>query len=195
MRRSDGADAVTTNHLVWVDLETTGLDPDMDDILEVGACLTTPELKKIDEFTAVVEPYPETYRRMMADPVVVNMHEASGLLADLQSAARRIGEVDEAIVQWLEAQGVNARQVVLAGSGVASFDRPFIAAHMPELAGMLNRQILDVAVVRHAWKMWAAAEPVSDAHRHKTHRALDDVRAHLEEARSFRTRWREPSDG
>jgi oligoribonuclease len=182
-----------TDILLWLDLETTGTDEAKDSIIEIAVIPTTPDLDQVGEWTAT----DEGLGRLLRTPVVRAMHEANGLLAELLEEGDRhhtIGAVDHQLDTWLVDQGdyLGVNSWILAGSGVGHFDRRFIKAQMPKLDRRLRHWCIDVGVVRRAYSMWTDTAEVHPGHvPGKTHRALDDVRFHLEEARMWRRMWRE----
>ncbi len=182
------------NPLLWLDLETTGTDETKDSIIEVGVIATTADtLDEIGEWTAIVRPTDEAFGRLLRTPVVRDMHTANGLLQLLDDDVERhhtIGAVDHQVTAWLA--DIAPGQWVLAGSGVGHFDRRFIKAQMPKLDRLLKHWCIDVGVVRRAYAMWTDTVEVRPEHvPGKTHRALDDARFHLEEARMWRRMWNE----
>lgn len=179
-----------TELLLWLDLETTGLDPELDEIVEVGAILTTTGLAGLGSYRALVQPSIPATIRMMADPAVREMHEASGLLANLAnpttllfpvgSAERRLrGLIDQ------HAEEPNDR-VILAGCNIDAFDRRFLERQMPGLAERLHYHGLDIGPWREASRWWGDGTLRMESKR--AHRALDDALAALEVARSVRAR-------
>lgn len=181
---------MTDDLLLWLDLETTGSSVDLDSIIEVGAVLTTTDLDEIAEFSMVIDPSDEALGRMLRNPAVKAMHEANGLLAEvLEGTRRRPHHAAKALLAWLENNGAREGRTVLAGSGVAHFDRRFIDRYMPQVSHFLRYWVIDIGVIRRAHGMWVGTE-VSTANTSKTHRSVDDVRCHLAEAQAFRDLWR-----
>lgn len=186
-----------TNHqddmLVFVDLETTGLDPDLDEIIEIAAILTTTDLAVIGMFESTVQPSAEGLGRLLLNPVVYAMHTENGLLDTLaEDHIPPIEEVARVFLEWLDTgpQPEGEGRLVLAGSGVASFDRKFLARYMPEVTDRLRYWSIDVGVIRRAHQMWSPhPAPGPGLNELKTHRAMDDVRLHLAEARAYRDYW------
>ncbi len=174
--------------LLWLDLETTGSDEAKDGIIEVGCILSTTDLTPIAEYSRVVQPEPEAYGRMMLNPVVREMHEANGLLAEIQTADQRIHLITNSLIAWATYNGAMQGRLVLAGSGVAHFDRRFIKKYMPQLDNFMRYWSIDIGVVRRSHDLWVGTK-VSTANDGKTHRALDDARCHLAEAQAFRNLW------
>jgi oligoribonuclease (3'-5' exoribonuclease) len=125
------------------------------------------------------------------------MHTPNGLLDEIDGG-RSIAVVEYDLLLWLCSLGVptpiwghdvrTAPKLTLAGSGVGHFDLPAIREYMPKLAKRLNYYVIDVGTIRRAHDMWVGT-PVSVANDAKTHRAIDDVRCHLEEANAFADLW------
>lgn len=170
-----------SDYLLWVDLETTGLDPERCAVLEVAAYLTNHHLSIIDASRTVIECHPEVLYRMT--PFVREMHTSNGLLAEVAYSATTLEDEENYLLDMLDRHDVD--KATLAGSGVAAFDMAVIRAQMPTLASRLNYWTVDVGVLRRTWRMWTGSD-LTDANTAKTHRAKDDLDCHLAEARAFR---------
>ena len=182
-------ETVPTEHLLWLDLETTGSDESKDCIIEVGAILTTEDLHIIAELQWVLSPTDEALGRLLRNDVVREMHTANGLLDHvLAGAGMKPHQAAKDMLTWLEINGAKQGHVALAGSGVAHFDRRFLDRYMPQVSRFLRYWVIDIGVIRRAHGMWVGTE-VSAANDAKTHRALDDARCHLAEALAFRDLW------
>lgn len=181
--------------LLWMDLETTGSDEGKDCIIEVGAVVTSTDLTQLSpDLSWAVEPTDRGLGRLLRNPVVRKMHQENGLLDDIyrgfedtEHRLPRIHVVEDYLLKELSIY--QPKTVMLAGSGVGHFDRRFIKAEMPQLNNFLHYACLDVGVVRRMFEMWqpnggllALAE---SCQRRKTHRALDDIQAHVSEARIY----------
>ena len=66
-----------------MDLEMTGLDPDVDVIVEIASLVTDDDLNIVAEGPDLVIHAPEAALAAM-DPVVVAMHTESGLLSAIR---------------------------------------------------------------------------------------------------------------
>jgi oligoribonuclease (3'-5' exoribonuclease) len=133
--------------------------------------------------------------RLLAADALVRMHTANGLLAELGVTDRPtetfpgtvlpVADVERQVIGLLDQYGIGKNLLHLAGSGVAAFDRPFLARHMPKLHALLHYAPIDVGVLRRTWQMWTGSDLVT-VNQDKTHRAMDDARCHLAEAVAFR---------
>lgn len=181
--------------LLWCDLETTGTNEEVDEIIEIGAVVTDFELRQIgDSFTKVIQPTPAALGRLMYEDAVREMHLANGLLHDIvDQKGTALWKAEEAMIKWLQGvvnrgrtRGpVNKFRFMLAGSGVGHFDKRFIKEWMPQVDQLLTFPLLDVGMVRRFLRV-AGVEPSHQPNDSKDHRALADVRLHLEEARMYR---------
>lgn len=176
-------------HYLWLDLETTGLDPYTDTILEVGLTVTDDKLdEKIGGRRYLLAPSDSTWIHRLPDEVLV-MHLKSGLVRDLDDPHHNFQyhsllQVERNVLGLIE-PWLEEGKIVLAGSGVGTFDLAFIKEQMPELAQRLTYWVMDVGVMRRFLRDFCRVEipdqgPVE-------HRALSDVYHHLAEARAFRT--------
>lgn len=177
------------DRVLWIDLETTGTDENRDAVLEIGAVLTEgPELKEVSSFEAVVRPSnPETMKvRMMQTPkaVVWLMHQDNQLWGEVVKRGEGIEEAESRMVEWMDSLKLSGR-VPLGGSGVSHFDRRFIRAKMSLLDARLTYWAYDVGAVRRFLRDFAGVK-VKELGGDKPHRALADIRLHVEEARQFR---------
>lgn len=178
--------------LLWLDLETTDTDETRDGICEVGAVLTDQNLVEWASFQSLCHPGDEGFGRLLGNPVVRAMHAKSGLLDELLLAPADLPkphEVARSLLAWATDHGAEASRTVLCGSGVCHFDRRFLRRWMPQVEQFFRYWPIDVGVIRRTHHMWTGTG--SPSHNElKTHRALDDARCHLAEARAFRDLWR-----
>lgn len=66
-------------HFAFIDVETTGLNPVLDSIVEIGCVITDFDLKPVGEpFHAIIGTHPDEWM----DPVAKEMHVASGLYGE-----------------------------------------------------------------------------------------------------------------
>jgi oligoribonuclease len=183
------------NDLLWVDLETTGSDETRgDEILEIACIVTDKDLNEVKgEWQSLVRPSLIGQKRLVENDFVRKMHMENGLLAELTGETPDISGVDYRLAEWLDKnfhRSLPIKKFTLAGSGVAHFDSRFIRGYMPRLSAQLNYFTIDVGVIRRSWREWVGTE-VSNANEGKTHRAMDDIRCHLEEARAFQKYWQD----
>lgn len=151
--------------LVWIDLETTGLCPQEDCILEAGMIITTDDLSaEVFQKSWVVKP-----KKDLSDlhDQVRRMHEASGLLAEVDSGFEP-GFVAVEMAFAIEDHG--AKGEPLCGSSV-HFDRNFLRVHMPAVWRRLHYRNIDVSTLWELGKRWGYDVRSPE----KAHRTLADL--------------------
>lgn len=182
-------DVVAKAHeFLWLDLETTGLDPAHGLVLEFAAVLC--EDSRGDDFavtaqyTGVIHHHADRIKCVRPDARVIQMHEDNGLWADVEDGGADRTEVDAFLAQLASSlSGGRKHWVRLAGSSV-HFDLAWCRVHFPEFSEYLSHRVFDVTTLRAAVDAWSPTPvewPVRNAHR-----ACADVLASINEARVAR---------
>ncbi len=177
-------------NFLWVDTETFGLDFENDPIIEVGLCLTAPDLTVIDQAAWRIWSHRHERRLEAMEPgdFVFEMHTASGLF----EAARTLGQystprqAEESITYWLQEKGVTKAHP-MCGSSV-QFDRQMLAAQMPQVESVFSYRNIDISTLKELCRrvnpeMYAGLE--EDVVPAKRHRALPDLKDTIAEARWY----------
>lgn len=190
--------------IIFIDLETTGLDPRSCSVLELAAVALDDDLKEVGCFETLVRPV--TDGGEMA-PVVVEMHTKSGLLAQifkgsdgkvdgpitwetLEGPPRRF-EAERAVLAWLDAilpPDTASKKPPLGGSSV-HFDRSFLKEHMPDLERRFAYRNVDVSTFLECANRWSPelARAGIDPNGPKTpHRAMPDIRFSIDRLRAYK---------
>ena len=163
-----------------LDLETTGLDPERDEVLEVGWAVLDHRLDQLTPVRSMVLRLTgRGEARLEGNPVAADMHTENGLLAAARRSTRSTLDASHAIVSTLIATGAldrlgqsAAAPIILFGSSV-HFDRRFLDEHLPSIARHLHYRIFDVSTVI-AFMGAADADP-TDYTTRGAHRAADDI--------------------
>lgn len=174
--------------LLWLDLETTGLDPHHPDVdcrdvlLEVAAIGTDPDLREVTEpFHRVVLYSPAQAQRLrthVADDYVRAMHDTSGLW-DLLVGGTDLDQIDTDLVDFIDSFAPGKRAARIAGNSVSSLDVPFSQVYLPRAASKLHYRVLDVSSISYAATIFGITSETFS--KKKTHRALDDIRESIAE--------------
>jgi len=170
--------------IVWIDLETTGLNPRKDSLLEVAVLVTDDELNRLGSYEAVIATPKRKLKRL--DDYVRSMHSKSGLLDDLPTSTITLSQAEAEITALLDDLGC-VEKVILGGNSV-HFDRGFLDVTMPNLMKRFSHQHLDVSAIGLVVKRWH--KEVYDLLRKERgeveHRAKDDINACVATLRRYR---------
>lgn len=184
--------SLTIVRSLMLDLETTGLDTDLDEIVEVGVIGVNSELEELFRGSWLTRPSAAGMAQMYSDKWIRETDTANGIFADLKAAQAAgpdtllsVASIETEIMALLSAHGARPGKVMLAGAGVAEFDKPILRRLMPSLMGFLYFRTSDVGYLRREF-LEATGHRLTEVDSTKTHRSLDDAEAHLTERRAFR---------
>lgn len=162
---------------LWLDLETTGLDEDTCQIIEVAAIVTGPAFEPLEEYTAVVNPGAVSYEKG-----AIGFHKSSGLYNEVKDGIS-LAEAEADLLQLMYRYEKNKRRIKLAGNSV-HFDRRFLKKYMPAVVDHLSNRHLDVSAVGVLMRSLYGDQAEFKAHR--PHRALPDLHRSLAELSFYR---------
>ncbi|MBK9976187.1 MAG: oligoribonuclease [Planctomycetes bacterium] len=166
--------------LVWIDLEMTGLNPDVDVILEVACIITGPDLKPRAETEAVIAAPADALNRM--SDFVRDMHTKNGLLARVAKATVTVQQAEQQVLALVQSTANKAR--VLAGNSIHQ-DRRFLYRYMSTLESYLFYRQVDVSTPKVLREAWYPATPKFDKPG-KDHTALADIKDSIAELAYYR---------
>ncbi|MBT5815880.1 MAG: oligoribonuclease [Opitutales bacterium] len=161
----------------WIDLEMTGLDPNVDRILEAGIIVTDKFLEPVFEWeTAVTQP----------SQVLENMndwckhhHAKSGLIDRIPKGISE-DELDERLAEIILTHFKKKNPVVICGNSISQ-DRKFIDQYLPKFSERLHYRMLDVSSFKIVYREMLGR----DFKKQNTHRALEDIKESIAELKYY----------
>ncbi len=171
----------TTDLLVWIDLEMTGLNPDLHVILEIASIITDSQLNIIAEGPDIVIHYPEEALRSM-DTWSREQHSNSGLLQKVMASEIDCHEAERMTLQFISTHCKMGRSP-LCGNSVWQ-DRRFLVKHMPLLNRYLHYRNIDVSTLKELVRRWYPDLPPFE--KQKQHLALSDIKESIKELKYYR---------
>lgn len=168
-------------HLIWIDLEMTGLDPDRHVIVEIASVVTDNQLNVVAEGPYLVIHYPEDILSNM-EPWSLEHHRASGLLDRIRSSSCTCRQAEEETLQFLS-RFCEKGESPLCGNSIGQ-DRRFLFRHMPRLEAFFHYRNIDVSSVKELVKRWYPSLPPFK--KEKSHLAPNDIRESISELIYYR---------
>ncbi len=174
--------------LVWMDLEMTGLDPELDTIIEIATIITDNALNIIAEGPNLVIHEPASRYQQM-DAWNQAQHKKSGLWEKVISSSISLSEAEQQTLEFLK-KYVSPKSSPLAGNSVWQ-DRRFLLKYMPTLEAHLHYRLVDVSAIKELASRWY---PEKSFKKNKNlHRALDDIKESIEELKFYKENFFIPS--
>jgi oligoribonuclease len=176
--------AGSSDLLVWMDMEMTGLDPQKERIIEVATIITDGNLTEIEAGPDLVIHQPDEVLEAM-DAWNKTHHGGSGLIDRVKASELTDAAAEEQILAFIDKHASPKDRPVLAGNSIHQ-DRRFIRRYMPRLDARLHYRMVDVSTIKELARRWFASIVAKSPVKKDTHRALDDIRDSIDELRFYR---------
>lgn len=189
---------MTAGCWIFLDLETTGLDPSDGELLEIGLVAVNPRLEEVAHWSSPIKPvHGDWLAKLSANAYVKEMHQNSGLLGELLGPRSHLQFQAGGLPTLAEAEtvacafvdqfgaGVDAKGrplTIMAGANISSFDRQWLKAKMPALEARFHYRSADTNFTFLAEQFLTGGPTEKGETRH---RALDDARQSVESVRKF----------
>jgi oligoribonuclease len=174
--------ARSDQNLVWLDCEMTGLDPEVDRLIEIAVIVTGPNLEpRIEGPVFAIHQSDEQLDKM--DAWNKGTHGKSGLIDKVKASTVTEAQAEQEILDFI------ARYVPRDGSPMCgnsiSQDRRFLVKYMPKLEAFFHYRNLDVSTLKELAKRWRPQVYTSFKKR-QLHTALADVHESIDELAHYR---------
>jgi oligoribonuclease len=172
----------SSDHLIWIDLEMTGLKPESDAIIEIATVVTDRNLEVIAEGPNLAIHQPDEVLAAM-DEWNTKQHGASGLTARVRASAITMAMAEQRTLAFLTplvAPGASP----MCGNSICQ-DRRFLARQMPQLERFFHYRNLDVSTLKELARRWAPSVAESFS-KNGAHLALADIQESIRELRHYR---------
>ena len=177
----------STDPLVFIDCEMTGLDPEKETIMSIACFITDAQLKLQDEqgWESIIHHEKSTLDRM--DEWCTKTHGASGLTAACIASTTTSEQAAEGLLEYIKKYVREGRRGLLAGNSVHC-DKAFLSkAPYNRITDYLSYRILDVSSLKEAARRWAPEEVLLAVPSKKLlHQAREDILESIEEAKYYR---------
>lgn len=174
-------------NLLWVDIETTGLEPEEHLPLEIAMAVTDKDLNVLYEAEYVINQ--QIVLNDLSD-WVIETHSKNGLLAEVVKSGWTVEKVDRELNRAMLRSDlwpsflVGDEKPPLCGSTV-SFDRGWLKAWFPEFYKQIHYRNIDVSSLKELMKRWQPEDVISRKET-SVHRAMPDLYDSIEELGVYR---------
>jgi oligoribonuclease len=174
--------ALNPTHLLWLDMEMTGLSPDSDRIIELAIVVTDADLNTVAEGPVLVVHQPDEVMNAM-DNWNKGTHGKSGLIDRVKASQLNEAEAETQMLEFVK-QHVPARTSPMCGNSICQ-DRRFLARYMPQLEAFFHYRNLDVSTLKELAKRWrpGLSEEFKKSNKHE---ALADIYESIDEMKYYR---------
>ena len=174
--------AKSDQNLVWLDCEMTGLDPEIERIIEIAIIVTGPKLEpRIESPVLVIHQSDELLDKM--DRWNKGTHGKSGLIDKVKASTLTEEEAQTRLLDFLR-QYVPKKGSPMCGNSIGQ-DRRFLVKYMPKLEAFFHYRNLDVSTLKELSKHWRP-EVYKSFKKKQRHTALADVHESIDELEHYR---------
>ncbi|MFC6355307.1 oligoribonuclease [Luethyella okanaganae] len=173
----------SSDRLVWIDCEMTGLNLEVDELVEIAVVITDYDLNLIDDGLSIVIKPDSSALESMND-FVRSMHTDSGLIEEIPdgvSAAEAEYQILEYVLKHVPAE----QKAPLAGNTIGT-DRMFLSKFMPRLDAHLHYRNVDVSSIKELARRWYPRVYFNAPAKDGGHRALADILESIRELDYYR---------
>lgn len=174
--------AQDANHLVWLDMEMTGLEPERDRIIELAMVVTDSQLTTVAE-SPVWAVRQEDVCLAAMDEWNRRTHARSGLIERVRASVLDEAAVEAAALAFVQSYVPQAASP-MCGNSIGQ-DRRFMARYMPQLEAWFHYRNLDVSTLKELCRRWKP-EIAKGFVKRAEHTALADIRESIAELQYYR---------
>lgn len=170
-------------YMVWIDCEMTGLDLEIDELVEVAVIVTDSNLDPVHPgFTIVINPSQTALENM--GEFVTNMHTGSGLIKEIPQGVS-LADAQKQVLAYINEHVPEAQRPPMAGNSIGT-DRAFIVRYMPDVDARLHYRNIDVSSLKELARRWYPRVYFNSPTKDGGHRALADIKESIRELEYYR---------
>ena len=169
-------------NLIWLDCEMTGLDPEIDRLIEIAVIVTGPVLQpRIEGPVLVIHQSDDQLDKM--DAWNKGTHGRSGLIDKVKASTVTEAQAEQQILEFV-ARYAPKNSTPMCGNSISQ-DRRFLVRYMPKLEAFFHYRNVDVSTLKELAKRWRP-DVYSAFRKQQKHTALADVHESIDEMAHYR---------
>lgn len=169
-------------NLVWLDCEMTGLNPEVERIIEIAVIVTGPDLTPRIEGPVLVIHQSDAQLELM-DKWNKTTHGKSGLIDKVRASTITEEQAQAQVIAFLS-HYVGKGKAPLCGNSIGQ-DRRFLVKYMPQLDAFFHYRNIDVSTLKELAKRWRP-DVYKSFKKKQWHTALSDVHESIDELAHYR---------
>lgn len=171
-------------HLVWLDLEMSGLDVSANKIIEIAVVVTDKDLNLLATGPDLVIYQTQEHMATM-DAWCTEHHKLSGLTEAVLTSNLTEVDAENAVIEFIK-DWVKPGVSPMCGNSIGT-DRAFIERYMPKLASWFHYRNFDVSSFKLANNYWSESEFAKT--NTNQHRAQADILESIKEAKYYKDKF------
>jgi oligoribonuclease len=172
-------------NLVWLDCEMTGLDPEVDRLIEIAVIVTGADLTPRIEGPVLVIHQSDAQLDKM-DAWNKGTHGRSGLIDKVKASTITEAQAELQILEFL-ARYVPKSAAPMCGNSISQ-DRRFLVKYMPKLEAFFHYRNIDVSTLKELAKRWRP-DVYNGFRKQQKHTALAYVHESIDELAHYREQF------
>ena len=174
--------AKSDQNLIWLDCEMTGLDPEIERLIEIAVIVTGPHLTpRIEGPVLVIHQSDEQLGKM--DTWNKGTHGKSGLIDKVKASTVTEAQAELEVLAFV-AKYAPKNSTPMCGNSISQ-DRRFLVKYMPKLEAFFHYRNLNVSTLKELAKRWRP-DVYSSFKKQQKHTALADVHESIDELAHYR---------
>lgn len=169
--------------LVWMDIEMSGLDPEVNTILEIATVITAYNLEIISE-GPVIAIYQTDEALDVMDEWNKKHHGETGLIDRVRQSTYNMKNAEMLTIDFIKSR-IARKRSPLCGNSIWQ-DRRFLIKYMPALENYFHYRNIDVSSVKELYTRWYPDLPPFE--KENSHTAVKDIHESISELKYYRSK-------
>jgi oligoribonuclease len=169
--------------LAWMDIEMSGLDPEVNTILEIATVITDYNLEIISDGPVIAIYQTDEVLETM-DEWNKKCHGETGLIDRVRQSTYNMKNAEILTIDFIK-RYIAPKKSPLCGNSIWQ-DRRFLIKYMPTLENYFHYRNIDVSSVKELYTRWYPDSPAFE--KENNHTAVKDIYESISELKYYRSK-------